>query len=457
MVAARVSLIAVRRRSLHRTSAAIRTRTLQQPQASPGIVVIGASAGGVEALKRVCADLPPSIRAAVLVVLHVSPTSTSVMPSILARAGANPAVHVEYPLPLRCGRIYVAPPNRHIIIEPGSVAPSAGPRENGHRPSIDVLFRTAAMQYGPAVIGVILSGNLDDGAKGVEYVKEHGGFVIVQDPHDALYPAMPTNALASVEADRVVPIEGIADAIVEALARRSDGATDFCAGLESGAFDVDARLDPSELRPVLPGQDTAARDVMEELRSARPSVFSCPDCGGVLMEIDDGRLVHYRCRVGHAWNPESLLTEKGNSIERALWTALRALEERAQLSGRVAETAHGRGNDVVADRFMSQARQALDEASVIRDLLYREISELPETPESLDPPPGTPAGGAAGEDRVLGTDRPDSGNGGNGVGNSGFGESGPGNANGNVANNGAGNDAGNGAADEEGDAGDPDL
>ena len=173
------------------------------------IIVIGASAGGVEAISQVVRELPADVPAAVCVVLHFPASGTSVLPSILARVGSLPAAHAVDGEPIQPGRIYVAPPDRHLIVRQERVELSIGPKENNHRPAVDVMFRTAARSHGPRVIGVVLSGTLDDGTVGLAAIRKQRGIAVVQDPEDALYPGMPRSALENVGGDHVLPVAGI--------------------------------------------------------------------------------------------------------------------------------------------------------------------------------------------------------------------------------------------------------
>jgi two-component system, chemotaxis family, protein-glutamate methylesterase/glutaminase len=321
------------------------------------IIVIGASAGGVEALSQLVRGLPGDLAAAVFVVLHVPAHGTSVLPSILSRNGPLPARHPDDGEPIEHGKIYVAPPDSHLLIRRGQVRLSRGPRENGHRPSVDPLFRTAARSYGRRVVGVVLSGSLDDGTAGLSAVKQRGGKAIVQDPDDALYPGMPRSALESVDVDHRLPVSqiapilvGLADEPVEEGAEPVPDDMDIES--EMAAFELDA--------------------LQNDQRPGTPSAFACPDCAGVLWELQDGELIRFRCRVGHAWTANSLLAQQSEGIETALWTALRALEERAALSNRIAERMHRRGNDRTALRFEEQAHEARQRAAILREVLITE-------------------------------------------------------------------------------------
>lgn len=237
------------------------------------LVVIGASAGGVEVLRKVVAGLPEDLAAAVCIVLHIAPGSPSALAPILQRAGTLPCRAAEDGAELQEGHILVAPPDRHLVIEDGVAKLTLGPHENGHRPAVDALFRSAARARGGRVIGVILSGTRDDGAAGLAVIKAHGGAAIVQDPKEALYSGMPTNAIAHVLVDAIVPSERIADAVA-------------------------AMVDGGEPPPEAASQDDPPSDPRGE-----PVITICPECGGVLSERSVGTMLQWECRVGHRYSP----------------------------------------------------------------------------------------------------------------------------------------------------------
>ncbi|HVE80271.1 MAG TPA: chemotaxis protein CheB [Gemmatimonadaceae bacterium] len=319
------------------------------------IIVIGGSAGGVEAVTRLAAGLPRDIPAAVFVVLHFPAEGTSVMPRLLTKAGKLPAAHAVDGEPIEPGRIYVAAPDRHLLLRPGEVRVTRGPRENGHRPALDPLFRSAAIAYGPRVVGVVLSGNLDDGSAGLVAVKRCGGVAVVQDPGDALFPGMPQNALAHTAADHVLPLHAIADTL-DRLAREPAD--------QAGAFPV-----PDDIRRETDAAALEPREVHADQHAGHPSGFGCPDCGGALWELREGELVRFRCRVGHAWSGDSLLAEQRGGLETALWTALRALEENASLALRLLERAKKRGQPIMVARMTEQGATARTRAELIRRVL----------------------------------------------------------------------------------------
>jgi two-component system chemotaxis response regulator CheB len=321
---------------------------------SPPLVVVGASAGGVEALRELASRLPADLPACVLVVLHVPAASRSALPSILERAGALPARHATSDDELQAGQILVAPPDHHLVVVGGRVALTRGPQENGHRPAVDVLFRSAARSHGPRVFAAVLSGALDDGAAGVVAVTSRGGAAVVQDFDEALYPGMPMAAARAVALDRGVPLASVPGLLADWLA-------DLPAGPDADPTALmDMETEMSEMNP----------EAMHDLdRPGVPAGFGCPDCAGALYEIEEGRLIRFRCRVGHAWSPESLLESQGLALEGALWMALRSLEEKAALNSQLGRRAQDSGFPQSAERFSANAEDALYAAEQVRRLV----------------------------------------------------------------------------------------
>ena len=320
------------------------------------LIVIGASAGGVEALTAVVSDLPADLPAAVLIVLHTNPHAPSHLPAILRRASALPAFHPEDCELIRPGRVLVAPPDRHLAVEDSRVRVSRGATENGHRPAVDVLFRTAAKSYGPRVVGVVLTGNLDDGAAGLAMVKRCGGFAVVQDPEEADFPGMPANALLQTAADEVAPLAAIGPLL---------------AGLAGSPLPASAvpPAAPEEAgEPLEPGRPVGVPP------PGAPSGYTCPSCGGALWERPDEGPMHFRCRTGHAFSVESLLALQSSALETALWEALRSLEENAALARRLQQRLRNAGSQSVA-RYERRAMSAEMHAEVLRGILYGEGNE----------------------------------------------------------------------------------
>jgi two-component system, chemotaxis family, protein-glutamate methylesterase/glutaminase len=318
------------------------------------LVVVGASAGGIEALTALVGALPPDFPAAVLVVLHLAPAGTSVLPQILARAGALPAEQGLEGTPIQGGRIYVAPPDCHLEVEDGHLAVRRGPTINGHRPAVDALFRSAAEAYGAGVAGVVLSGVLDDGTTGLQLIKQHGGATLVQDPGEAVYDGMPRAAIDAVDPDFVLPAREIGSMLVRLAAAPPPDPPPRAAPAPDGALFLEVE-----------------RAATDHPRNGRATGLSCPACdGGLWLDDSDGRET-FRCRIGHEYSPETFLHDQSRQVERALWIALRAVEERAALHRRVADRLSRRGSTVNAARFARRADDAVQEAFTLRQLLER--------------------------------------------------------------------------------------
>lgn len=304
------------------------------------VVVIGASAGGVETLRRVVGGLPPDLSAAVCVVLHLAPGSPSALAGILNRVGPLPCRPAGDGDPLRVGEIVVAPPDRHLVVSDGLVELTVGPRENGHRPSVDVLFRSAATARGGRVVGVVLSGTRDDGTAGLAVIKANGGSAIVQDPEEALYPGMPASAIAHVAVDAIARADEIPSVIVRLVSE-----------------DRQARAHEGHN----PGPHVRGE----------PVISICPECGGVLSEHRDAGLTQWRCRVGHRYSPESLADAQAEGVEATLWAAVRALEDRHALLERMAAQLEERDLRRSARSFERRAQEAGEQAQAVRQAVGR--------------------------------------------------------------------------------------
>ena len=317
------------------------------------IIVVGASAGGVEALAEFASRLPAGLPVAVFIVLHMPAYGHSILPDILNRRGPLPASHPKDGEPVRPGRIYVAPPDHHLLVREGHILLTRGPAENNHRPAVDALFRAAARAYGSRVVGVILTGTLDDGTAGLQAIKMRGGLALVQDPNKAMFAGMPRSALENVAVDAVQPLAVLSETVVR-LAGKPAAQEGYPV---PPVLEEDVAV--AEMRP----------DALEDRAEGRPSGFSCPDCHGVLWEISEGDLIRFRCRVGHAFSPESLFASQSAGLEEALWVALRALEESASLAERLQVRSSERGHALSAQRFAEQAHDARTRASVIHGAL----------------------------------------------------------------------------------------
>ena len=327
-------------------------------------IVIGASAGGVEALVKLVGQLPKNLPASIFIVLHIPAQSPSLMPGILTRSGPLVATHPDDDEEIKQGHIYVAPPDQHLLIERGRVRVMRGPKENRHRPAIDPLFRSAAYIYGPRVVGVVLTGSLDDGTAGLWSVKQRGGIAVVQDPDEALYPSMPRSALAHVQVDYCLPLADIGATLVQLANQQAE---------EEGAYPVPEDMEKEVKYVEMADENT----ISSSERVGNPSAFSCPECGGVLWEFHDGELLRFRCRVGHAFSVDSVLSAQVEQLENALWTALKTLEENASLSRRMAQQAHTRGQEWLARSFEERLRNAEQRSLIIRQVLQKKEPDIP--------------------------------------------------------------------------------
>jgi two-component system chemotaxis response regulator CheB len=314
------------------------------------IIVVGTSAGGIEALQKLLAGLPADLPAAVFIVLHSAPNSPGVLARILDAAGPLPVKYAVRGDRIEPGHVYVAPADHHLIIVPGHVELSRGPKENRFRPAIDPLFRSAAQTYGPRVVGVILTGGLDDGTNGLWAVKQLGGTAVVQDPAEALAPSMPLSALRHVHVDHQVRVADLASLLVQLAATPADAVEGDLAVPEEVNIEVDiAREDK--------GSEAGVWTLGE------PSKYACPECHGVLLQMKEAIPVRFRCHTGHAYTIESLLSEMGDVIEDSLWTAIRALEERAMLMRHM-----GRKHD--GDELLATAEETDRRASLVRQAVF---------------------------------------------------------------------------------------
>jgi two-component system chemotaxis response regulator CheB len=319
--------------------------------ANRDIIVIGASTGGIDALRVLVGDLPEDLPAAVFVVMHVG--ATSHLAAILDRVSTLPVVKAENGAPIAHGRIYIAVPGRHLLLHDNHILLRRGPRENHARPAIDPLFRSAAASFGGRVIGVVLSGALSDGTAGLRAIKRCNGLAVVQDPQDADMPEMPQNALRHAEVDHVVPMQAMG-ALLSKLTRQE--------AAPRPEVPLDIRLEAAIAAQELAGMK------MEDMLG-KPSRFTCPECHGTLWEIEDGSLLRYRCHVGHAFSADAVQAAQGEEIDRLLGTLLRAQQERAGLARRMAEHERQSGRTSLADQLARRASEYDDGAQVLRSLI----------------------------------------------------------------------------------------
>jgi two-component system chemotaxis response regulator CheB len=304
--------------------------------ATRDIVAIGGSAGSFDALRHIVGSLPPELPAAVFVVMHLSARTRSHLPELLQKATSMLVVQASEGTPIQKGTIYVTPPDRHLVLSEGHIHLSRGPKEGLQRPSINVAFRSAAAAYSDRVIGVLLSGMLDDGAAGIWEIGKRGGVTIVQDPAEAPFPSMPLNALNDAVVHHILTVSEIGSTL--------------------------SRLVKEEVVSMMRGGESQSREMK------RFSGFTCPECRGPLYE--NGQSSEFRCRVGHVLSLKTLFDEHTSTQERKLYEALLALEEGADLADRMALEKLG----VECDELTTEAKQLRRGAEVIRGLIEEKIS-----------------------------------------------------------------------------------
>ena len=304
-------------------------------------------------MRRICAALPADLPAALFVVIHISPNSHSVLPALLSRAGKLPACHPVEGDPIIPGRIYVAPPDQHLLLQDGHMLLRRGPHENRTRPAIDPLFRSAAIAYRSRVIGVVLSGLLDDGAAGLIAIKACGGLCVVQQPDDAIWPEMPRNALRCDHVDYCEPVAAL-PALLSRLVREPAGP-----------------LPPVPQNLIVEARIAAQESPMAaDLQVGRPSRLSCPQCGGVLNEISEAGEARFRCQVGHAFTAEALLAAQNDKLERALESAMRMHQERVPLFRRMQHKTEADSLEHAAAHWRARADEAEHAAALIAQALH---------------------------------------------------------------------------------------
>lgn len=321
------------------------------PSSHRDIIVIGASAGGVEVLQAVLAELPRDLPAAIFIVVHVG--DQSILARVLDRVSALPVTEArsgEVPVP---GRIYVAVPGKHLLLHEDHMLLTRGPRENHARPAIDPLFRSAAATYGSRVIGLVLSGSLADGTAGLRAIKRCGGLALAQDPRDAMVSSMPQSVLHHVDVDEVLRTSAIASRLSHLVRQPAPAAPEI---------PLDVRLESA-----IAAQELA--DMRIDDRLGKPSRFTCPECHGALWEIEDGSMLRYRCHVGHAYTDQAMLASQTEEIDRLLGTLLRSHQERAAFTRRMAEHERSQGRVNLADKLAERAVDYDQGAELMKELL----------------------------------------------------------------------------------------
>lgn len=315
------------------------------------LIVIGGSAGGLPALLELVRELPADLPAALCVAIHTSPYSPGMLADIVERRTRLPCAFAQNGETIQPGRIYVAPVDRHLLIEDGRLRVTHGPRENGFRPAVDPLFRTAARWHGPRAAGIVLSGSLGDGSFGLAAIKHAGGTTIIQNPEEAQVPSMPLSALRGAPIDHIVKAAEMAPLIIQLSRGRPEGGVTMS--------QETARRDPAD----------RGTDLTDKPPEGTLTPLTCPECGGSLWEQESGDQVGYRCHVGHAYSAESMLRNHSQEVEGALWTALRVLEEHAVLQERMATRAESQRLGAAAEQFHQRSLDCRRQAETLRGVL----------------------------------------------------------------------------------------
>jgi two-component system, chemotaxis family, protein-glutamate methylesterase/glutaminase len=341
-------------------------------QALKDIVLIGGSAGSIEALRTIVKDLPENLPCSIFIAIHLSSDYPTMLDVVISRWGGLPVIQPADGDPIRPGNIYIVRPDHHMTLEDGHIRMLRGPRENRHRPAIDPLFRTAAREYGSRVIGIILSGLLDDGSAGLYAVRERGGIAVVQSPLDAIHDQMPSRAIQYAKPQYVLRTGEIAPNLMR-LVNSEKVEPDMARSANKAAKGKGTNGKGNGVKPVAKPEENLTVSYPEE-GEGTSSVFACPECHGVLWELKDKELVRFRCRVGHSYGADSLRKELSAASEGALWAAMRALEEKAALQRRVADGMAGNKNSGRRLRDQSEADDA--NARLIRAIIFRRDEKL---------------------------------------------------------------------------------
>jgi two-component system chemotaxis response regulator CheB len=326
------------------------------------IIVIGSSTGGIEALPQVIGSLPKDLPASVFVVQHIAPSSKGYLAKILDRTSQLRVVEATDNEKIQRGHVYVAPPDLHLLIKDHHIRVVRGPKENRVRPAIDPLFRTAAVNHGSRVIGVVLTGALNDGTAGLIAIKQCGGLAVVQDPEGAVCQSMPRSAIENVKVDYVVPLEKMGGILTE-LVNMPPG---------------DSKKVPENVRLESAITENGISDPETQEKIGSSSLFSCPECGGRFWEIRENKFLRFRCHLGHAYSATSALAKSSEVIESSLELTLRSLKERMHLLELMADDSYVLGQNGLAEIYKKQAREAKVQGEVINKMLMNSLHYLPE-------------------------------------------------------------------------------
>ena len=322
------------------------------------IIVIGTSAGGLKALSAVLSELPADIGAAIFVVQHLAADRKSLLPKLLADISDLPVIDPIDGATFETGHVYVARPDHHLLVNADTVRVLRGPQENRFRPSIDALFRSAARAHGSRVIGVVLTGYLDDGTVGLQAIKKRGGIAVVQDPAEAAYPSMPRTALRYVKVDHSVPIAEVG-ALLNRLVVTPPGAQED--------YPTTAEI---EIEANIAEQLMNTEEFLENVKEIGSlTAYTCPDCHGAIWQLGEDEPLKLRCHVGHSFTGEVFTTAQSQSVENALWSAVRVMEEKVTFSRQLATRKREQNLHKAADSYEKQASALDDEVTRVRDLI----------------------------------------------------------------------------------------
>ena len=322
------------------------------------IVVIGASAGGVIALAELFKTIPKDFEGYIFVVLHLSPFSPSVLPQILNRVGWLKAEHATDGERMKKNTVYIAPPDFHLLIEKDKIVVKKGPKENRFRPSIDALFRSAAYNYGSRVVGVVLSGLLDDGTSGLWTIKRMGGTGVIQNPEDAEFPSMPLNVMEYVEVDYKKNISEIG-CLLSNLTKED--------APESPTL-TDEELHLMKIEVNIASQDNAFE--MGIFKKGALTPLTCPECNGSLVKFTEGKIVRFRCHTGHAFTDSALLAGVTKAVEENLWKTVKGLEEAIMILEDAARNFEKEGKGKSAALFYQKAKETHERSQYIRKQIF---------------------------------------------------------------------------------------
>jgi two-component system, chemotaxis family, protein-glutamate methylesterase/glutaminase len=340
------------------------------------IIVIGTSAGGLKALGAILGALPPDLAAVIFIVQHLAPDKPSILPQILSDLSPLPASHPSDRELIQTGRIYIAPPDHHLLVNQGAMRVVRGPQENRFRPAIDTLFRSAARAYGTRVVGVVLTGYLDDGTVGLQAIKKRGGVAIVQDPQEAEYPSMAKSALRFVKIDHCLPLAEIPGLLVQL-------SQDPAAAEEE--YPVTEEI---EVESKIAEQQMNTQEFLTHVESiGTRTTYTCPECSGSIWQIGQEHPLRFRCHIGHSFTANVFLSEQTQNLENALWSAVRAMEEKVTFSRQMAAQMESYNLQNAADRYEHHANSLDAEVLLVRGIILngfatkRTIAEVDEQPE----------------------------------------------------------------------------